>query len=62
MRCSVCDVELTDGEASRKHPETREYLDTCNKCLQEIFNYDLDDDMSDIKLMSKYIHTDRDIY
>ena len=62
MRCSVCDEPLTDGETSRKHPETKKYLDTCNKCLQEIFNYDLDDDMSDVKLMSKYIHTDRDIF
>ena len=60
MRCSVCNEPLTDGETSRKHPETKEYLDTCNRCLQSIFNYDLDDDMSDIKLWSKFIQVDEE--
>jgi len=62
MRCSVCDVELTDAEACRKHPETRKYLDTCNKCLQEIFNYDPDDELNDLEIMIECIHTERDIY
>lgn len=60
MRCSVCNEPLTDGETSRKHPETKEYLDTCNRCLQSIFNYDLEDDMSDIKLWSKFIQVDEE--
>jgi hypothetical protein len=36
MRCQVCDVVLTDFESTRKHAVTGEYLDTCNKCLDEI--------------------------
>ena len=60
MRCSVCNEPLTDGETSRKHPETKEYLDTCNRCLQSIFNYDLEDDMSDIKLWSELIQVDEE--
>ena len=38
----------------------KEYLDTCNRCLQSIFNYDLEDDMSDIKLWSKFIQVDEE--
>jgi len=48
MRCVICDVLLTDFEATRKHAETGEYLDTCSKCLSytkipTVDNYDLAD-------------------
>jgi hypothetical protein len=48
MRCVICDVLLSDFEATRKHADTGEYLDTCNKCLSytkipTIDNYDLAD-------------------
>ena len=34
--CISCDTVLSDFEATRKHAETNEYLDLCNKCLKEI--------------------------
>lgn len=48
MRCVICDVLLSDFEATRKHADTGDYLDTCNKCLSytkipTIDNYDLAD-------------------
>ena len=33
MRCAVCDVMLSDFEATRKHADTGEYLDLCCKCI-----------------------------
>lgn len=33
MRCTCCNKLLSDFEATRKHAETGEYLDMCNKCL-----------------------------
>lgn len=33
MRCVICDVLLSDFEATRKHADTGEYLDTCCKCM-----------------------------
>lgn len=33
MRCVICNVMLSDFEATRKSAETGEYLDTCCKCL-----------------------------
>lgn len=33
MRCVCCNKLLSDFEATRKHAETGEYLDMCNKCL-----------------------------
>jgi len=36
MRCLACDRNLTDFESTRKHTDTGEYLDLCNKCYNEI--------------------------
>ena len=36
MRCTCCNKNLSDYESVLKHPITNEYLDTCNKCLQDI--------------------------
>lgn len=33
MRCGCCDKRLSSYEATLKHLETGEYLDTCIKCL-----------------------------
>lgn len=48
MRCVICDVLLSDFEATRKHADTGEYLDTCSKCMSytkipTIDNFDLAD-------------------
>jgi len=34
MRCKICDVVLSDHEATRKDTTTGEYLDTCGECLR----------------------------
>jgi hypothetical protein len=36
MRCVCCNKMLSDYEATLKHGETGEYLDTCSGCLSEI--------------------------
>jgi hypothetical protein len=36
MRCVCCNKMLSDYEATLKHGETGEYLDTCTGCLSEI--------------------------
>ena len=36
MRCVCCNKMLSDYEATLKHGETGEYLDTCSSCLDEI--------------------------
>ena len=36
MRCVCCNKLLSDYEATLKHGETGEYLDTCSSCLDEI--------------------------
>jgi len=33
MRCTCCNKNLNDFESTRKHAETGDYLDTCNKCI-----------------------------
>lgn len=48
MRCAICDVMLSDFEATRKHADTGEYLDLCCKCLSytktpTVDNFDLAD-------------------
>jgi hypothetical protein len=35
-RCVCCNHVLSDYEATLKHGETGEYLDTCTECLSEI--------------------------
>jgi hypothetical protein len=36
MRCVCCNKLLSDYEATLKHGETGQYLDTCSSCLDEI--------------------------
>jgi len=36
MRCQACDQNLTDFESTRKHIETREFVDLCNICFHSI--------------------------
>lgn len=36
MKCLCCDKFLNDSESTARHPDTNEFLDTCNKCLKEI--------------------------
>jgi hypothetical protein len=36
MRCVCCNKLLSDYEATLKHGETGQYLDTCTSCLDEI--------------------------
>jgi hypothetical protein len=33
MRCSVCNRILNDFESTLRHSDTKEFLDTCMKCL-----------------------------
>ena len=33
MKCSCCNRFLNDYESTLKHAETKEYLDTCTRCL-----------------------------
>lgn len=33
MRCTCCNRNLSDYESTLRHAITREFLDTCNKCL-----------------------------
>lgn len=34
MRCVCCDRNLTDFESTRRHAETGDHLDMCNRCLK----------------------------
>jgi len=36
MHCIVCDKNLKDHEAVRRHALTNEFLDICDGCLKEI--------------------------
>ena len=65
MRCVICDVLLSDFEATRKHADTGEYLDTCSKCMSytkipTIDNFDLADSEDLANLEST--HDDQDWY
>jgi hypothetical protein len=35
-RCVICDRNLKDHEAVRRHAMTNEFLDICDGCLREI--------------------------
>ncbi len=36
IKCSCCDRFLSDYESTLRHAITREFLDTCNKCLEDL--------------------------
>lgn len=33
MRCTCCNKNLSDFEATRKNAKTGEYMDMCNECI-----------------------------
>ena len=39
MKCTCCNKSLSDYEATLRHAETREFLDTCAECLSDIMAY-----------------------
>jgi hypothetical protein len=39
MKCVCCNKTLSDYEATLRHAETHEFLDTCSGCLGEIMAY-----------------------
>lgn len=52
MRCLCCNRNLSDLEATRRHAETGEFLDICNKCIDDcevpyIDRLDLEDTIED---------------
>jgi hypothetical protein len=36
VHCVCCDRLLSDYESVLRHPETKEFLDICQKCLKDI--------------------------
>lgn len=36
MRCICCNRALSDFEATRRHAETKEFLDMCNACFAAV--------------------------
>jgi hypothetical protein len=36
MHCVVCDVELSDFEATRKYADSNEFVDMCNHCYSYV--------------------------
>lgn len=66
MKCVICDVLLSDFEATRKHADTGEYLDTCSKCLSYINIPTVDNlelmDNEDINNMELTVDDDIDWY
>ena len=58
MRCAICNVLLSDFEATRKHADTGEYLDLCCKCQSyvktpTVDNFDLADaeDLANMEIL-----------
>ncbi len=38
MKCTVCNADLSDYEMTIRHAVTKQFLDTCKKCLNDIGN------------------------
>lgn len=36
MRCLCCNRNLSDLESTRRHADTGDFLDICNRCLRDI--------------------------
>lgn len=36
MRCQCCNRNLSDIESTRRHAETNQFLDICNKCIPDL--------------------------
>lgn len=46
MRCQCCNCNLNDFESTRKHAETGEYLDICNRCISPEIPVEVRGDLS----------------
>jgi hypothetical protein len=57
MRCLACDTNLSDFESTRKHHETGEFIDLCNKCFSTIQN-----EVNDIEEREDLRHVDDEDY
>jgi NAD-dependent SIR2 family protein deacetylase len=57
MRCIACDKNLSDFESTRKHHESGEYIDMCNKCYSTI-----QQDVTDVDERHDLRHVDDDNY
>jgi hypothetical protein len=56
MRCKCCNERLSDIEAVRKDPETKEYLDTCTVCsaMSNPFTIDkIEEEINVLKTLDK---------
>lgn len=68
MRCKACDRLLTDYEATRKLPDTEDYLDLCNECYsyiaEEVFTVDRTDlkDLVDEEEILPHDYDEDDLY
>ena len=38
MKCTVCNADLSDYEMTIRHAVTKQFLDTCKKCIADIGN------------------------
>jgi hypothetical protein len=38
MKCTVCNADLSDYEMTIRHAVSKQFLDTCKKCLSDIGN------------------------
>lgn len=41
MKCTVCNADLSDYEMTIRHAVSKQFLDTCKKCLSDIGNIPL---------------------
>jgi len=55
MRCRACDKNLSDFESTRKHHESGEFVDLCNKCYSTIQS-----DVNDIEEREDLRHVNDD--
>jgi|TARA_R110000787_G_scaffold85148_1_gene181951 hypothetical protein len=57
MRCLACDKNLSDFESTRKHHESGEFIDLCNRCYSTIQN-----EVNDIEEREDLRHIDDEDY
>jgi len=57
MRCLACDKNLSDFESTRKHHESGEFIDLCNRCYSTIQN-----EVNDIEEREDLRHIDDENY
>ena len=57
MSCLACDKNLSDFESTRKHHESGEFIDLCNRCYSTIQN-----EVNDIEEREDLRHIDDEDY